>query len=564
MMRRFLHHGLSAHVLIVAAAIWMASVGNLALWREMRSLGFFQSTSGWVLAVALGFMMVGVLTAFMSLLVWSRRSAKAVVMLMLIMSALASYFMLAYGVVIDPGMIANSLQTDVREAAALFSLWLVASLFFLALLPGAIVWQIRLKPMSWKRHALRNLTTAAVSLVLALLVALAAFQSLSSAMRNHKHLRYQMNPLSSVWSLAKVASEPLRRNEHDLEAIALDAQSSPVGLRPPLLVLVVGETARSANFSLNGYARPTNTELAKRDVISFANAWACGTSTAASLPCMFSAIGREGFADRPRNQENILDVLHRAGLAVMWVDNQSGCKGVCDRIPNVNLSRSEHPVLCASGECLDGIMLDGLDDRLRSLPADRRARGTVLVLHTMGSHGPAYFKRSPPSAKKFQPECTTVNLQDCSHEGLINAYDNSIAYTDEMLDATIGWLRKQEATHDTAMIYLSDHGESLGESNLYLHGMPYAIAPEGQKKIPWITWLSPGFAKSRHLQTDCLRARTHTEVTHDHLFHSLLGLMQVQTQAYQVRKDAYEPCVQSPQTGRAPAVVPASSKPKGG
>jgi lipid A ethanolaminephosphotransferase len=129
---------------------------------------------------------------------------------------------------------------------------------------------------------------------------------------------------------------------------------------------------------------------------------------------------------------------------------------------------------------------------------------------------------------------------------LFNAYDNSIVYTDQVLGGVIDWLKKQETRHDTAMIYLSDHGESLGEKNLFLHGMPYAIAPEVQKKIPWITWLSPGFAKSRNLQADCLRGRAQTEVTHDHLFHSLIGLMQVKTQVYQSGKDAYDACSQRP------------------
>lgn len=543
-LKQLLQREFSPSALVIAASVWMAGLGNFALWSELAELGMLKNAAGWGLALAMGLTLAGVLTALMSLLAW-RGSVKPVITVLLVMTALASYFMLAYGVVIDPSMITNTLQTDVNEATALFSPWLVLSLVLLALLPGVVVWRIRLKTMPWHRQALRNLGTAGAALALALLVALAAFQPLSSAMRNHKHLRYLMNPLNSVWALGRVATEPLRRDSRDLEAIGLDAQAPAASARPALLVLVLGETARSANFSLNGYARPTNTELEKRGAISFANAWSCGTSTAASVPCMFSQIGREGFADRPREQENVLDVLQRAGLAVMWIDNQSGCKGVCARLPNVNVAKSVHPSLCTGGECLDGILLEGLDERLNSLPAERRARGTVLVLHTMGSHGPAYAKRSPPQAKKFLPECTTVNLQDCSKEGLVNAYDNSIVYTDQVLGGVIDWLKKHEAAHDTAMLYLSDHGESLGEKNIYLHGMPYAIAPEVQKKIPWVTWLSPGFAKSRNLQADCLRARAQTEVTHDHLFHSLLGLMQVRTQVYQSGKDAYDPCMQN-------------------
>jgi lipid A ethanolaminephosphotransferase len=235
-------------------------------------------------------------------------------------------------------------------------------------------------------------------------------------------------------------------------------------------------------------------------------------------------------------------VLQHAGLAVLWIDNQAGgCKGVCDRIPHVNTSGLKDPALCAGGECRDEILLKGLDERLAALPADQRARGVVLVMHQMGSHGPAYFERTPPAYKRFLPECTSSHLPDCSRETLVNAYDNSIAYTDHVLGATIGWLRRQEG-NDTALLYVADHGESLGENNLYLHGLPYALAPDVQKHVPWITWLSPAFQHASGLTMHCLHARADARVTHDNLFHSVLGLMQVETSAYRRALDAYAGC----------------------
>ena len=318
--------------------------------------------------------------------------------------------------------------------------------------------------------------------------------------------------------------------------------------KPPLLVLVLGETGRSVNFGLNGYARPTTPLLSARtDLATARNAWSCGTSTAASVPCMFSHLGRDGFESRKANYESLIDVLHHAGLAVLWVDNQAGCKGVCERIGEVRTTALQDPVLCPGGECLDPIMLKDLDQRLADLPAEQRRRGTVVVLHEMGSHGPAYFKRSAPALKKFQPECTSTNLQECTQEQVVNAYDNSIVQTDQFLDSVLNWLSDQSDKAQTAMIYVADHGESLGENNIYLHGLPYSIAPDVQKHVPWITWLSPAMQARTHVTTGCLQQDVaQRRVTHDNYFHSVLGLMDVQTGAYSPALDMFAGCRQQP------------------
>jgi lipid A ethanolaminephosphotransferase len=210
-------------------------------------------------------------------------------------------------------------------------------------------------------------------------------------------------------------------------------------------------------------------------------------------------------------------------------------------VPTVNTAASQDPALCAGGECLDGVLLQDLDARLAGLPAGQRARGVVLVLHQMGSHGPAYAARSPAAFKRFLPECTSSNLPDCELQAIRNGYDNSIAYTDHVLAGAIGWLRQRD-DYDTALVYVADHGESLGENNLYLHGLPYAFAPDVQKHVPWITWLSPGFERRGGAGLDCLRARADHRLTHDHLFHSVLGLLQVETRAYRRELDAYAGC----------------------
>ena len=260
---------------------------------------------------------------------------------------------------------------------------------------------------------------------------------------------------------------------------------------------------------------------------------------------MFSDLTREQFDRAAGARENLLDVLQRAGLAVLWIDNQSGCKGVCARVPHARTADAPSSRWCADGECFDEALLDGLDGRLAALAAldpERSRRGVVVVLHQMGSHGPAYHRRSPAHHKRFLPECTSTSLQDCSAQSLVNAYDNSIAYTDHFLAQAIGWLKRHEAVADGALVYVSDHGESLGENNLYLHGMPYALAPDVQKRIPWLTWTSAGLRRATGLSIDCLRERSDLQVSHDNLFHAVLGLADVHTRAYRAALDPYANC----------------------
>ncbi|MDP2032630.1 MAG: phosphoethanolamine--lipid A transferase [Polaromonas sp.] len=532
--------------LVVAASLWLATVANLPLWLAMRDLGLFAQSGGWLFALAFALIIAACLTGMVSLLAW-RWTLKPVLALLLLASAVGGYFMLAYHVVIDTSMIVNALQTNTGEVRDLLSLKLAAALLLLGVLPGAVLWRWPVDYGRWQRRSLHNLLQAVAALLLLVLLVLASFSPLASTMRNHKQLRYLVNPLNTVYALGYLAGQPLRQGDTALQPLGLDAQALPATAgRPPLLVLVLGETGRSGNFGINGYARNTTPELARQDVASFHNAWSCGTSTAASVPCMFSGLGRQGFEAHRQHSEGLLDVIQHAGMAVLWVDNQSGCKGTCDRVTTVATGEQAHPQLCPDGQCFDGIMLEGLDRRIADLPAARRERGVVVVLHQMGSHGPAYHLRSPAALKRFSPECTGNDLQGCSSEALLNAYDNSIAYTDHFLASTIAWLSQQQAAYDPAMVYVADHGESLGENNLYLHGMPYLIAPDVQKHVPWITWVSPGFARRTALATPCLRDRADLPVSHDNYFHSVLGLLGIQTRVYQRALDVYAPCMLTP------------------
>jgi len=530
--------------LVVLASIWIATVCNVALWRELFRLPGLSGGQAAVISVALVLVITLATTALLSLLAW-RWTLKPAITLFLLAAAFGAYFMMAYGVVIDKTMMVNTLQTDVRETRDLLNWRLLATVLVLAVLPLVLLWRQKVRRASAARQLLGNFATLAGTSVLLVLVVFLFFQSIASVMRNYTHVRYLINPLNSFYALGAIAAKPFQRDESVVLPLGEDAKlgaSYSAQNKPPLLLLVLGETARSGNFSLNGYNRPTNPLLAKENVVSLRNAWSCGTSTAASVPCMFSHFGREAYDSRPANYEGLLDVLQRAGLAVLWIDNQSGCKGVCDRVPNANTVQLQVPGLCDSGECFDEVMLRGIDERIAALPPERRAKGVVVVMHQMGGHGPAYYKRSPQAVKKFLPECADNALQSCSKEGLVNAYDNSIVYTDQLLASSIQWLKAQEARSAPALLYLADHGESLGENNLYLHGMPYGIAPDVQKRVPWITWLSPGFEQRSKLSTACLKQQLDTPVSHDNYFHSVLGLMNVQTSVYKSALDIYARC----------------------
>ena len=535
--------------LAVLSALWIAVFANWPLWRALLALPETNSFRGALFVVGLGVMIAALITALLALAAWGL-SIKPMITLLVLAAAFGAHFMGTYGIVIDSTMMINVVQTDPREVRDLLSPRLVLSVLFLAGVPLLLVWRARLQRLGMLAQLGRN--TLGLVMALSVLVALvfALFADLSTTMRNNKSLRYLINPLNSFYALADLGLRANAKPGGPPLVIGADARIAPraAGTRPPLVLLMVGETARSDHFALNGYARPTNPELSALDLVSFREVSSCGTNTATSLPCMFSHLGKARFEARERDSENLLDLVQRAGMAVLWLDNQAGCKGLCEHVPNAHAidaapGNAAPPVpICQDGECLDEALLIGLDSRLAALPADKRERGVLLVLHQMGSHGPAYFKRSPPSRKPFMPECSTNVLQQCDRASLINAYDNSIAYTDHVLAQTVLWLNGQSANFETAMLYVSDHGESLGDNNLYLHGLPYALAPREQTHVPMVLWLGPRAQGDANSQTACLRAQRDLALTHDNLFHSVLGLLGIRAGEYKPGLDAFAAC----------------------
>ncbi|MDF2464442.1 MAG: putative rane-associated metal-dependent hydrolase [Ramlibacter sp.] len=531
---------MQVETLLLSVALFMMLAGNGPFWRAALDQRPGAEPATWIFASAV----LAAFTAFYfaaAAIVANRHTAKPLLTVLLMASAAAGYYMDRYGVYFDRAMLRNVFATNVKEAGELLGWDLVFHLFVWGVIPSALVWWVRLERRPWRRAALVRLGWIAAAVVAGTASLALVFADFASLMRNHREVRHLLTPgnvvaasIGNAWGQAKRPNQPRIQVGADAK-LGAAWQSRK---RPTLFVLVIGETARARDFALNGYERPTTPRLSTLDVVNFPHAQACGTSTEVSLPCMFSAFGRRNYdEEKILSHESVLHVIARAGFKVLWRDNQSGCKGVCDGLPAEQLDHANVEALCAEGQCLDEILLQGADTLARD------TRGNLfLVLHQLGSHGPSYFKRYPAVFKKFTPACENEDLRHCTQAEIVNAYDNSLVYTDFFLGKLIDFLDRTQATHDTAMLYVSDHGESLGERGLYLHGVPHSIAPDVQLNVPFVMWLSPAFRRDFHVSDKCMRAHAGNPVSHDNLFHSLLGVLDIETTAYERGMDLFAPC----------------------
>ncbi len=526
--------------LALLASVFFSLACNGLFWKSSFTGRDFSQTDSWVFAAGL-FVVITVIHFLVLCLLFTRWTAKPLLAVLIVATAFAVFYMGSFTVFLDPSMLRNVLRTDVKEASELFSVSMLPHLLFYIVLPLLILMRLRLRRDTWRRAALIRVGSLVLASLLGAGAMLAIFQDLAPLMRNNKEIRYLITPGNYLYSLARVLGSDASAATRERIKIGLDAvqaDSWKQRKKPALFVIVVGETARAANWGLSGYARQTTPQLAGLDVINFSQVTSCGTNTEVSLPCMFSVYGRRNYdEDKIRGSESLLNVLDRAGMKVIWRDNQSGCKGVCTGVELHKLDTAKVPELCDGDRCLDEILIDGLDRVL----ADSKGN-LVLVLHQLGNHGPAYYKRYPAAFKKYEPVCETPDLAKCSREAVVNAYDNALLYTDHMLAKTISFLKQQDSKFDTAMIYVSDHGESLGENGLYLHGVPYSIAPKVQVEVPMVMWFSPAYARNFSLDLNCLRQRASQPAVHDNLFHSVLGLLDVNTSVYERSLDLAANC----------------------
>lgn len=519
--------------------LW-ALLYNLSFWRQTIATMWHPTASAALFVAALSVLVLSV-QAILLLLFPARLLLRVAASAFFVLAAATSYFCDAYGAIMNKDMMRNVLETDAAEISGLLNFNLIAHLVILGAIPAILVWKVRLPAIAWRVQLAQRAGFVAASLALSVFGLFACSASYAVFLREHKPIRFMLNPAAPVVSLVGLIGTHRHHADNDalLDPAGRVQRVAPPHPKPLVVFLVIGETARAANFQLGGYARATNPQLRTiDDLVYFDHATACGTSTAISVPCLFSHLDRAQFSvDEADRYTNLLDSLVKAGLDVEWRDNNAGCKGVCARIARIDYTRRPDPDLCPQSYCYDEVMLSDLPTRLKTLRRD-----TVIVFHQIGSHGPAYSERYPPAFEIFKPVCRSNQLERCRREEIVNAYDNTIVYTDYVLAKQIALLRAASDRVDGILIYASDHGESLGEQGIYLHGMPYRFAPRTQKEVPMLLWVSQGFAEHARLRPGCLISRATERVSHDNIYHTVLGATGVRNAVYDAQLDILSGC----------------------
>ncbi|TCS38380.1 lipid A ethanolaminephosphotransferase [Paucimonas lemoignei] len=494
------------------------------------------------LFIASLFVILLILYSSFFLLIPGRRALKIVAICSFIIATFASYSADTYGIFIDRDMVRNLFETDKREVGALLNLRFFAYAALLGALPCFLILRCHIQPYGITQRLKHGILFLVGGTALCVFLVFAFSAHYSSFLRKHKPLRYLLTPAAAVQGTIQYARSIIPDAHANLLVDKTGTTIRPAanaGDKPLLMFLVVGETARAQNFQLGGYQRPTNPELSNIDgLFYFNNVSSCGTSTAISLPCMFSHLQRDNFSvSAAARTTNLLDALKKAGVKVEWRDNNSGSKGVSARITTITYSPNDYTDKCNAESCFDEVMLKGLNERINATRED-----TVLVFHQVGSHGPAYANRYPQAFEKFTPVCRTNELNECTDAEIRNAYDNTILYTDHNIAQQIKLLQSMSDRFDSLLIYVSDHGESLGEKSLYLHGAPYVFAPDEQKKVPFMVWMSDGYRKRNHVNQQCLKSLLSRAYSHDNLYHTVLGSMSIKNDVYNKELDIWAEC----------------------
>lgn len=524
-------------------AVYVGTVLNLPIYFKIADIFSVMPSIKVGFAVSIPIFFIAAFNLIFNLFSW-HFIAKPFFLLVVITSSLASYATLKYGVYFDYTMIENIFETNSSEAASYINFYSIRWFVLSGIIPALLIAWFRIDyTRSFTKFVWEKMITMLASVAIIALICVFYYKDYASVGRNNSYLN-KMIVTAHIFNTVRYLDETYLSGSKEFVTMGEDARLLPSkNNKPTLMVLVVGETARSMNYQLNGYAKKTNPFTSQYDVISFNDVDSCGTATAFSLPCMFSTFIHDNYdRSQARRQDSLLDVLSYAGVGTLWKDNDGGSKGVADRIDYIATDTNKVDKNCNGSTCYDAELLEDLDDEIAQMKGDSK----VVALHLIGSHGPTYWQRYPAEMAAFTPACNRSDIENCSNEAIVNTYDNTIRYTDHVVAELIEKLKGYEEKYNTALVYVSDHGESLGENGLYLHGVPYSFAPEEQTKVPLIMWLSDSLNENLNINTQCLRSNaTKKRYSHDNLFHSVLGLMGVTTNLYDNELDIFGSCKNS-------------------
>jgi lipid A ethanolaminephosphotransferase len=445
-------------------------------------------------------MLVANAFAFYLFLFLSRYVGKFLLVLTFLISAVAVYFINTYSVIIDESMVGNILNTNYSESSSFFSFKLILYIVFLGVLPSVYI----IKAKIIKENIKKFLINISVTLLFMLIMVFANASNWLWIDKNSKTLGGLAMPWSYSVNISLFYIHKSQKNEKEIilpNATIKDNKKSVV-------VLVIGESARSENFSLYGYKKNTNPLLSKIPNVFHFKANSNATYTTAGVKSILE------YKDSGDLYEILPNYLDRNNVEVIWRTTNWGEPPV--HIKNYQDRAFLAPKCKGDGCNYDEVLLTDLNEQILASKKNK----ILIILHTSTSHGPTYSKKYPAQFEKFKPVCNSVELGKCSRTELMNAYDNTIVYTDYILSKVIEDL-KQLKEYNSTMIFVSDHGESLGEKNLYMHGLPLSMAPKEQYEIPFIVW-SDG---SRQLKPNKM-------LTQHHVFHSVLNFLHIQSPIY--------------------------------
>ncbi|HBV77836.1 MAG TPA: phosphoethanolamine--lipid A transferase [Vibrio sp.] len=522
---------------IVLLAFYYGFVLNYPVLREIFSLSkdvpdvWFPYTAPWVLFFA--FVIVFSLFAVPVIM-------KPFMAILTLTSAVALYGAVNYHILFDVSMIENVFGTNASEISFYLNLRSVLYMLVFGIFPTLLIFWVRVEyRRSWLRELLSRIILVLLALVGIAIIAVTTYKDYASVGRNNKYLNKMIIPAHAYDTYKYIKLNYLTK---PLPYVSLGNDATLVvteNEKPTLVIFVLGETARSMNFKDNGYSKDTQPYTKNLGLISFKNVSSCGTYTALSVPCMFSNMERIDYSKARANaQDNALDIIAKSGTETLWIDNDGGDKGVAKKTPLINIDPTENDDLCNGETCFDEVMLKHANTFIQ---ADDKNK--LIVLHTIGSHGPTYFQRFPVEKAKFAPWCNRKDIEQCTDQEITNVYDNTLVYTDYFLSQVVATLKKYSSQYNVAMMYMSDHGESLGESGLYLHGTPYSIAPKEQSTVPWLMWVPKQYADQKNIDLDCLKKESQqSKYSHDNFFHSLIGFYGVNTKEKQMQMDVFTTC----------------------